>query len=468
MVIQMEKSRVLKILYRWNPWWTGEMPPIPEFKRDDFYNLLQETKEKKITAVVGPRQTGKTTIMYQMIDHLIKKEDRKRILYLPMDDVVNEFSKEISVREILEIYSLEVLREPFSKGKKFVFLDEIQYHKKWSNELKTIFDLKYDIKFFISGSSSTDILKGSSESLVGRISTSIILPMRFVEAVKSKIPEWRERIDKNSIELRESLKKSIETNDLEIFYRKCKSIYNKIIPIEEQLKIMLKNYFELGGYPEIVISNIDRYKSLSMLRNYITLVFHKDFVNFFGIRDAKSMERIFGTIAKNTSGILSERNIASDMGISINTTRNYLRFLEDTFLINRAKIYSKSYAKQVRRAEKYYVTDTGIGNSIAFYEERDMEKVAETVVHNHTMNLSYYFSLNRDVCYWREKYEVDIVLKIHDKIIPIEVKYGKPGEIKGMDNLLARYPSPFGVVVSEELKMQDGKVFVPIYLFLLM
>jgi len=83
-------QRIIRILYDQNTWWSTQTVPntlSKPFKRRDFYFLNDKILEREITAIVGPRQIGKTTILYQLIEHLIKdkKVDPKRILYLSFD-----------------------------------------------------------------------------------------------------------------------------------------------------------------------------------------------------------------------------------------------------------------------------------------------------------------------------------------------------------------------------------------------
>ncbi|GAG70719.1 unnamed protein product, partial [marine sediment metagenome] len=69
----MERPELLRIFHRWNPWWEGISPRIPDFRRNAFVPLRKELGENKVTAIIGPRQTGKTTLMLQTITYMIKK-----------------------------------------------------------------------------------------------------------------------------------------------------------------------------------------------------------------------------------------------------------------------------------------------------------------------------------------------------------------------------------------------------------
>ncbi|MDZ7262089.1 MAG: ATP-binding protein [candidate division KSB1 bacterium] len=469
----MEKTELLRVLYRWNPWWEGRPPAVPEFRRDALVSLKNELEENKITALIGPRQTGKTTLMLQLIKDLLEQGTApQKILYLLIEDVRDALEeKKLSLRDILQTHSEEILHQPLGEGKRYVFWDEIHVYRDWSRSLKVLFDQNIPVKFIISGSASTDLLKGASESLVGRIAPTILLPMRFNEVARFELNKDFHLNGMREIQqtLRSSLEESLGARDPRPFFSVCQEVEKKIIPVEERLRIILQRYLTTGGFPEIVVNRLEFDQAFRRLRDYTDLVLQKDFVRFFGIRDPKSMERILRMIAKNTSRILVERNLAQDLGISVNTVRNYLEFLEDTFLVMSARIYAASLARQIRRPEKFYIVDTGLGNTLVGYGEEDKGNLAETIVCTHLQSLSYEKGWPQEICYWREKekFEVDLIWEVRGKVLPIEVKYRRAKRLTGINEFLTRYAT-WGMVISEELRLEGNQIFVPLHLFLLL
>src|SRR3989344_7646606 len=98
-------------------------------------------KKKEIIAVVGPRQSGKTTLLKQIFNVLDKA------IFLDFED-----------RDTLELFSedLKSFIELYIKKYDYVFIDEFQYAKEGGKNLKYIYDT-YKIKIFISGSSSSEL-----------------------------------------------------------------------------------------------------------------------------------------------------------------------------------------------------------------------------------------------------------------------------------------------------------------------
>src|SRR3989344_4759472 len=134
------------------------------YKRKLFDEILKYLKLRQIIGIVGLRRVGKTTLIYQIIDYLIKNGiNQKDIIYFSFDEAKNE------PREILRVYEESIIKEKISNRKIFIFFDEIQKVEDWQNKIKVFYDLYPNIKFFISGSASLDILLKAKESLAGRI-----------------------------------------------------------------------------------------------------------------------------------------------------------------------------------------------------------------------------------------------------------------------------------------------------------
>ena len=148
----------------YNTWWeTGSVNDIPDYKRPLFYELLKYLDERQIIVIYGLRRTGKTTIMYQLIDYLLKDNIKKgNILYFSFD------YSNIELRDIIEDYEKYILKKPIKmeNSKVYIFLDEIQKLNDWENKIKIYYDTYKNIKFIISGSASINIEKSRMRALL--------------------------------------------------------------------------------------------------------------------------------------------------------------------------------------------------------------------------------------------------------------------------------------------------------------
>ena len=106
---------LLKVLSAQNEWWmTGKVHPalVREVKRKEFDKAMQLADDERILAIIGPRRTGKTTILFQIMDELIKNIDPKRFLFFSADDPALLPYKENLFENIIKTYYEEILAEP--------------------------------------------------------------------------------------------------------------------------------------------------------------------------------------------------------------------------------------------------------------------------------------------------------------------------------------------------------------------
>src|SRR3990170_4674924 len=126
-----------------NPWWRGEMPyDLPKMRRWAFKPVLNGLQEGLAPAVVlrGPRQIGKTTLLEQIIDHLLNNNVSPRQIFRVQFDDLPELGKVRDVSVILELcrwFSENILHKSFNQAatdgeQPFIFLDEVQNLPDWA------------------------------------------------------------------------------------------------------------------------------------------------------------------------------------------------------------------------------------------------------------------------------------------------------------------------------------------------
>ena len=121
-----DQSEILGILHGFNPWWSSKPLFIPEFKRLAFepcYNYLEDSTIKRAVLLSGPRRAGKTTVLLQIADQLIKSgRNPKSIFYVSLD---HPMLKLLDMRDILSLYNNSVHPEGketfFAFGRNTVF-----------------------------------------------------------------------------------------------------------------------------------------------------------------------------------------------------------------------------------------------------------------------------------------------------------------------------------------------------------
>lgn len=176
-----------------NPWWNGRPTKnLPNFKRWPFKPILAGLRNKLTPVILlrGPRRVGKTTLQDQAITHLIETGAAKpnEVMHVQFDDLPDWRSfRKFSKSPILDIaywFEEKVLKTPFntlarSGRSAYIFFDEVQNFPDWASQIKNLID-HVQVQMLVTGSSALHIGLGK-ESLAGRVSQINVGPLRLWE-----------------------------------------------------------------------------------------------------------------------------------------------------------------------------------------------------------------------------------------------------------------------------------------------
>lgn len=267
-----------------NPWWKTKRvseSKLGKIRRSEFDLLKEELEDKKITCLLGPRGSGKTTLMYELVEHMLRNcISERNILFISFDNPKIRLSLQHNFDETIREYSNTMIREPIDRlsGNAYVFLDEIHKLDDWGNIIKYWQDLGLKIKFIVSGSSSLRILKGSGESLLGRINFHLLLPLKFSEFTGKAV-----RVDFRN-------------------YDDIKKAHDELLLEKQELLIKLDEYILKGGFPEVFdITDIERV--YEVLKQYKTLTINRDILDLKDIKEP----RILSDLADLLSDHMAQR-----------------------------------------------------------------------------------------------------------------------------------------------------------------
>ena len=443
----MINDRIKAMVRDFNPQWEGKEAVLPpDYKRHIFPEIEKYLKTKQIIAILGLRRVGKTVLMKQVMKDL--KGPKENIFYFLLDDIV------VHDPDILEDILNYFLKTIAKKGKKYIFLDEIQKVPYWQDILKRFYDMREDMKFVVSGSASLQIKK-SKESLAGRI-FDFYLP----------ILTFREFLELNGMETEKS---GLGSKGLE-------EVYEKNINKKPLLEKMFLQYIYKGSFPEMA-----RVEDDDIVRNYvkssvIDKIVLEDIPSVFAVRKKDILFSVLEYCSRETSNLLDISNLASILKTNYQTARSYIFYLQNSFVIDIVYNHSKSIAKQLRKNKKIHVAHPSIAISMAGYRKDAlnvselMGKYVETAVFQHSKCLS------ERISFWRtpQKDEVDIILS-GKETIPIEVKYQSqisPSDLKPLLKFMDLHGVKKGFMVTKDLlekRTIDGKTIqlVPAWVFLM-
>lgn len=423
-VIPVEK--IIERLHYENPWWvTKEIPSVYKEMRKRlyfslFYPFVTEKNVKRAVVLMGPRRVGKTVMMFHTINQLIEDgEDPQKIFFIGID---NPIYINLSLEDILNLCK-EALKLKDFKGC-YVFFDEIQYLKDWERHLKVMVDSYPDTKFIVSGSAAAALRWHSTESGAGRFTDFMLPPLTFQEFIHLKKMEHLIQVGK------------INYDGKDIAYHLTHDI--------KALNREFVNYLNFGGYPEVVLSDkIQSDMGRYVKNDIVDKVLLRDLPSLYGIKDVQELNRFFTYIAYNTGNEFSYETMSKDSGISKETIKRYLEYLESAFLI---KVLNKIdiTAKRLKRITSFKVYLTNPSLRTALFSpinetDSEMGNMVETAVLSqwmHRENLDINYARWKD----RKEGEVDLVLLDDKKFKPVwcvEIKWSnryfeKPQELSSL------------------------------------
>ena len=323
--------------------------------RDLYLNQLIKFKDKKLIKVItGLRRSGKSTLLSLFENHLITSGvDRNHIIRMNFESF--EFDEITNYKE-LHAYINKRILDPDKRH--YILLDEVQQVSSWERVINS-FLVDANVDIFITGSNAYLLSSELSTLLSGRYVEIKMQPLSFKEYI--------EFLDSDK---------------------------------EMNLPEKFNQYLEYGGLPTIVelLDNPDTIGPF--LEGIYNTVLMKDVIERNGVRDAALLESILKFIAANIGSIVSTKKISdyltsSGRKTTSDTIDNYLKMLENAFIIYKANRYDLKGKMFLKTLEKYYIVDIGIRNRLIGLRNTDYGHVLENIVYLELLRRGYEVSIGK-------------------------------------------------------------------------
>ncbi|GHV90085.1 ATPase [Spirochaetia bacterium] len=467
----------IDLLTTTNHWWdTGKVNAVfmENAVRDEIQQIFAAMEARRVLAIVGPRRTGKSTLIYQIIDQLLKTgTDPAHIVLFNGDSPLFTGSAktggEETISSIVDTYVNEKLHKPIIEMKEriYIFIDEIHFLKDWQIHVKSIYDLNPNVKFIISGSSSIQMFLGARESLLGRITDINVLPFCFDQFLRF-FSLFKKTFDYDRYA--KVLPARSLFDDPAVFYHHLDTKKTELAFLELALNEGVKSFLLNGGYPEFFKTDNILYWQKMLTQDIIDKGLYRDIVSFYRVTNPLILERLLYLIAANSGGEFAYAGLGGTIGIDTTTASTYINYLSQAHLITVLENYSPNTVKVVRKNKKIYVSDNGIRNAIINNDapdSRDEGFLAESACVQ--MARAYCEDKLFGLYFWRDKQvEADIIIDKKTHLLPVEIKYRNKIEDKDLDGLydfMKKYNAKTGIVITKNILKKEGDVyFVPLRL----
>lgn len=345
----------------------------------------------KAIILLGPRQTGKTTLLKQIAS------ERGEFLMLDCD--------ELMVREKLENANVENFRQLIG-NQSTLFIDEAQRVTNIGLSLKIIIDQFENIQILVSGSSALELANEINEPLTGRKWEYLLLPI-----------SWGE-------------------------FRMHKGYLAAMQQLEHRLVY--------GMYPDVINNPGDEEAVLKQLSNSYL---YKDLLILKSIRKPDLLPKLLKALAFQLGNEVSTNELANLLKVSKDTVSTYIDLLEKAFIIFRLDPFSRNLRNEISTNRKIYFYDNGIRNAlISNYNQISMRQDIGALWENFLMTerkkYLMYNEISANTYFWRttQQQEIDYLEERGGKIYAFEFKWNPDTKVKYSKTFTENYhPENFTV-----------------------
>ncbi len=390
-------------------------------KRHLFDEVKAHLHKKEISFIVGPRQSGKTTLMKLLQDYLEKRGEKTLFFNLDIEMDKEHF---VSQSALLRKIELEI-----GKNKGYVFIDEIQRKENAGVFLKGLYDMNLPYKFIVSGSGSIELKSKIHESLAGRKRIFELTTVSFREFINYKTNY------------------KYEGRLMDFFSIDKERGYN-----------LLMEYLNFGGYPRVVLEDTLSEK-LRLINEIYQSYIERDISYLLNVHKTDAFTNLVKLLSSQIGRIVNYTEISSTLGLSFQTVKEYMWYLEKTFIVQKVTPYFKNVRKEISKSPIYYFYDIGLRNFAvgSFGHIENIGFVFQNFIYN-ILKEKIKWSPSK-VCFWRtkDKSEVDFVVDYGRGVLPIEVKYQKmkiPKITKSLRSFIKRYQPERALIVNLELETE--------------
>lgn len=413
-------------------------------KRDLEDKILTLLKAPEILAVVGPRQSGKTT----MINNILKDLESAKSVSFDDQSILNMFEK--NTEDFISI---------FVKGNKYLFIDEFQYAKNGGKVLKFIYDSFISasngqrVKIIISGSSVLDLTVRAVKYLTGRILVLNLYPFNFREFLSVKDTNYLKLFDEKKSEFRLGEPRGIEIS---------KEAHQKLLKYYEE-------YLVFGGYPRVALEeNYETKKDL--LKNIYNTYFLREVRDILGLIDDYKLGNLMKGLALQIGNLIEYNELSVISQFSYVSLKKYLNFLEKTYICKFVRPFFKNRRTEIVKNPKVYFLDTGLRNSIV-NDFRNLDDRGDKGMLLENGIAAQFIKQEMDFNFWRDKAknEIDFIIDLgENKTIAVESKSGiHDFKNRSIENFNKKYDD-IDVYLSYVNASEEAKKIkntYPIYLF---
>ena len=411
---------------------------MKEIKRNSYLKQLISGKQNGLIKIVtGIRRCGKSYLLFKIFrNHLLEQGvTPDHIISLALDDILNE---EYCDPKKLVLYIKENIKDSQIH---YVLLDEVQMVDNFVGALNSLLHID-NVDVYVTGSNSKFLSSDIATEFRGRGDEIRIYPLSFSEFLSEyngdKNDAWRD-------------------------------------------------YITYGGLPLILSLESSQQKS-NYLHNLYQTVYLKDLIDRNGIKKSVEFDALTKVMASSIGSPCNPNKLSntfksvSNTDLSSITIDNYLGFLQDAFLLEKASRYDIKGKKYIGTLSKYYFVDMGLRNCLLGFRQIEETHLMENVIYNELRSRGYLVDVGvvetrtrtENQGMLRKQLEIDFVVNNGSKRYYIQSALSLPNEEKIEQEMasLKNVSDSFQkiIIVKDNIvphHNESGILFINLYNFLL-
>ena len=364
--------------------------------------------------ITGARQTGKSTLAEYL--------SPGRRSYRSLDD--------LDVAELAD-------RDPMALvgGTEPMTLDEVQRAPDLMLAIKRAIDLdRVPGRFLITGSANLLLMQRVSESLAGRASYLTLWPMtRGETAGRGDCGLWQELLEASDHEWPDIVRASTRT------------------PTDWRVLALR------GGFPTPALALESDTDRRLWFDGYVRTYLERDLQALSAIEALPDFRRLMRAACLRLGQLLNQTELGRDVALPQSTVHRYLNLMEASYMLVRVPAYSVNRTKRLVKSPKLYWSDTGLAMHIGGTQVADGPHL-ENLVLGDLLAWRDARPGRAEILYWRTARgeEVDFVLEIGDRLVPIEVKATSRPSLRDAANIRL-FRAEYGNVARTGLLLHTGE-----------
>jgi len=388
-----------------------ELPAKPVIPRDYAIPI----NSRKIISLVGVRRSGKTFLLYALIEQLRQQVEPRNLVYINFED---DRLYPLALKDLDDL--IEAYFELYPRKREelvYLFLDEIQNVPEWERFVRRIYD-SLNLQIFITGSSSKLLSQEIASSLRGRTLTYEIFPFSFKEYLAFR--------------------------EIEINYHSSKNL--------SFIKNALASYLCEGGFAETFSESSEIQKKI--LHDYLDLIVYRDLIERYNVKNRALLKHLIKYSFSNISTLVSVNKLYNDYKsigykVSKDTIYNYLTYLEDAYALFTVPIFKNSVREEQRHPRKIYAIDTGFKTLFNTSISADYSKLYENIAFLHLRRQTrqvYYFKQNQEIDFYCQLEQPQLVNISYD----ISHPNTKKREIKSLQEGMSYFKLNKAILITQD------------------